>query len=186
LAIVFEIVKRSGGFIRVRSEVGKGSTFEVYFPETLQKPELHMTALSEWKLDPAAQGTVLLVEDEDALRAMARDALRLQGYSVLEASDGEEGLTVFEQSGRIVDLVVSDIVMPQLSGLDMVDRMRKTRPDVKVLFMSGYSDRIDEITNAHLAFVPKPFTPDQLLKAIREILPSGAAESAVPAQNPAN
>jgi two-component system cell cycle sensor histidine kinase/response regulator CckA len=185
LAIVYGIVKQCGGFISVVSEVGKGTTFEVCFPETLQKPELKMCGVPAWKLDGRGRGTVLLVEDEQALRAMARDALRLQGYSVLEAPDGEQGITVFERFGARVDLVVTDIVMPQLGGLDMVDRMRKIQPDIKVLFMSGYSDRIDEITNTNLAFVPKPFTPDQLLKAIREILPLENSGSPLTAQSPA-
>ena len=186
LAIVFGIVKQCGGFLTVRSQVGKGTTFDVFLPETLQKPDFQTCAVPAWKLDGRGQGTVLLVEDEQALRAMARDALRLQGYSVLEAADGEQGISVFERCGAKVDLVVSDIVMPQLGGLDMVDRMRKVRPDLKVLFMSGYSDRIDEVTNANLAFVPKPFTPDQLLKAIREILPCKSLDVALTAQNPSN
>lgn len=184
LAIVFGIVKQCGGFITVRSEVGKGTTFEVFLPETMQKPDYQSTAVPAWTLDGGGQGyTVLLVEDEQALRAMARDALRMQGYSVLEAADGEQGISIFERCGAKIDLVVSDIVMPQLGGLDMLDRMRKLRPDLKVLFMSGYSDRIDEITNANLAFVPKPFTPDQLLKAIRDILPSNTAFGAFSGQN---
>lgn len=186
LAIVYGIVKQCGGFIRVHSEIDRGTTFEVFLPETLQKPDLQMCAVPAWKFDGRGHGTILLVEDEHALRAMARDALRLQGYSVLEASDGDQGLSVFERCGGRVDLVVSDIVMPQLGGLDMVDRMRKIRPDIKVLFMSGYSDRIDEITNANLAFVPKPFTPDQLLKAIREILPAETVDGAMSAQSPVN
>ena len=186
LAIVYGIIKQCGGFIQVRSEIDKGTTFEVFLPETLQKPDLQMSAVAAWKFDGRGRGTILLVEDEQALRAMARDALRLQGYVVLEASDGYQGLNVFEGSGGRVDLVVSDIVMPQLGGLDMVDRMRKIRPDMKVLFMSGYSDRIDEITNANLAFVPKPFTPDQLLKAIREILPTETISDVIPARSPVN
>ncbi|MGH9523389.1 MAG: response regulator, partial [Terriglobales bacterium] len=186
LAIVFGIVKQCGGFIRVQSAMAKGTTFEIFLPETLERPDLQMCAVQAWKLDRRAQGTILLVEDEQALRSMARDALRLQGYSVLEASDGEEGISVFERCEAKVDLIVSDIVMPQLGGLDMVNRIRKTRPDIKVLFMSGYSDRIDEVTNGNLAFVPKPFTPDQLLKAIREVIPSDAASSAITAHSPAN
>lgn len=186
LAIVFGIVKQCGGFIRVQSEIDKGTSFEVFLPVTMQKPDAQMCAVPVWKFDGRGRGTILLVEDEQALRAMARDALRLQGYSVLEASDGDQGLSVFERCGGRVDLVVCDIIMPQLGGLDMVDRMRKSRPDIKVLFMSGYSDRIDEIMNANLAFVPKPFTPDQLLKAIREILPTGAVGDALSAQSPVN
>ena len=186
LAIVFGIVKQSGGFMRVKSELGKGSTFEVYLPETLQKPELQMSATAAWKLDTRAQGTILLVEDEEALRAIARDSLRLQGYTVMEASDGEEGLAVFQKAGGAFDLVISDIVMPRLSGLDMVERMRKARPGLKVLFMSGYSDRIDEITNLDLEFLPKPFAPDQLLKAVREVLPAESASASLPAPMPSN
>ena len=119
------------------------------------------------------EGTVLVVEDEEALRAIARDSLRLQGYTVLEATHGAEGLSVFQQVGGKFDLVLSDLVMPQLNGIDMVEKMRKVSPELKVLFMSGYSDRIDEVTNANFDFLPKPFTPDQLLKAVRAILAQG-------------
>ncbi len=173
LAIVFGIVKQTGGFLRVASELGKGTTFQIFFPETLKKPDLQMTACPAWKLEPRGEGTILVVEDEEALRAIARDALRLQGYTVLEASQGVEGLAVFQRTGGNVDLVLSDVVMPQLNGLDMAERMRKVRPELKVLFMSGYSDRIDEVTSPAFDFLPKPFTPDQLLKGVRAILALG-------------
>jgi signal transduction histidine kinase/ActR/RegA family two-component response regulator len=174
LAIVCGIVKQSGGFITLSSELGRGTTFDIFLPET----ERSAAAVLPERVaaSPVARGieTVLLVEDEDALRALGREALRMHGYNVLEAANGREAVEIFSAHAKSVNVVVSDVVMPLLSGVDLVEKLRARVPDLKVLFISGYTDRTDDIEQSGFRLLQKPFSPDQLVKAVTETLRNSA------------
>ena len=179
LAMVYGIVQQSGGRIEVESEPGRGSTFRVYLPLTHESAAAPAPRPSS---AGAAGGTetVLLVEDEEAVRQLARRTLQAQGYNVLEANDGVAALTVCQRHLPSIDLVVTDVVMPQLSGVDLVQRLRTVRPQLKVLYMSGYTDSTVvrhgmEASEAH--YLQKPFTPDHLTQKVRQLLDQTAARN---------
>jgi two-component system cell cycle sensor histidine kinase/response regulator CckA len=171
LTTVYGIVQGAGGHIAVQSEVGRGSTFRVYLPrvEAQVTPEvLDVPA-------PLARAveTILLVEDEDAVRALAESVLRRQGYTVLCAANGGEALLICERPHVHVDLIITDVVMPQLSGPDLIRRLKLLRPALKVLYVSGYTSgalQHAEATASGAAFLQKPFTPQALLRKAREVL----------------
>jgi len=171
LSTVYGIVKQSGGFIFAESEVGKGTRFSIYFP-VYHGP---MPNVAPPKPDEPVKwsggGRILLVEDEESVRAVAERALTRQGYEVTVASDGEEGLE-FVRLGRRYDLVISDVVMPVMDGPAMAREIRELAPAMPVLFMSGYAEeqlrnQID-ITNMH--FLPKPFSVQQITDKVREVM----------------
>ena len=179
LSTVYGIVRQTGGFVGVDSLVGKGSTFTVYLPlfdnsdgsaiET--KPE----EVRDDKPGPdlTGAGTILLVEDEDAVRLFSARALRNKGYSILEARSGEEALEVLAKEGDKVDLIVSDVVMPQMDGPTMYKHMREKWPNIKVVFVSGYTeDRLREQfkSGETIYFLPKPFTLKQLASKVKEVM----------------
>ncbi|HVI24201.1 MAG TPA: PAS domain S-box protein, partial [Myxococcales bacterium] len=174
LATVYGIVKQSGGYIRATSCVGKGSTFEIYLPET---PEMADTATDRSAVATGSgKGeTILLVEDEELVRVAARRALLHSGFQVLEATNGVHALKVYGVAR--VDLVITDLVMPEMGGRELATRLRQHDPDVKVLFTSGYTDdptiRGGD-TFAGISFLPKPFTPESLGRKAREVLDGGA------------
>jgi CheY-like chemotaxis protein len=172
LATVYGIVKQSGGYIWVYSEPGHGTSFKVYFPptESLLAPRAGRQGtdganVSGWE-------TVLLVEDEDAVRALAREVLRRHGYVVLEARHGVDALRTAERHPDPIHLLITDVVMPHLSGRDLAERLAPLRPGMKVLFMSGYTDQA--VMHRHLtpgaAFLQKPFTPEIFARKVRRIL----------------
>src|SRR3954468_19762257 len=174
LATVYGIVKQSGGYIRATSCVGKGSTFEIYLPET---PEMADTA-TDWSAFATGSGkgeTILLVEDEELVRVAARRALLHSGFQVLEATNGVHALKVYGVAR--VDLVITDLVMPEMGGRELATRLRQHDPDVKVLFTSGYTDdptiRGGDVF-AGISFLAKPFTPESLGRKAREVLDGGA------------
>ncbi len=177
LSTVYGIVKQTGGYIYADSVVGKGTTFRVYLPRHVVTKE-ELAALKEGPKKEATRdltgtGRVLLVEDEDAVRNFAARALARQGYEVLEAASGLEALEVMEREEGRIDLVVSDVIMPEMDGPTMLKEMRKTRPDLKIIFVSGYSDdafkkSLDE--NEVYAFLPKPFTLPQIAAKVKEQL----------------
>ncbi len=178
LAIVCGIVKQSGGFITLTSEPGRGTTFEVFFPEAEKAiPAITPEAVAARPVMKASE-TVLFVEDEDALRALGREALRMHGYSVLEAGNGRDALDVFAGHAYQVDVVVTDVVMPQLSGVDLIEKLRAKVPNLKVLFISGYTDRTDDIERSGFRLLQKPFTPEQLVKAVGETIRNGVPAAA--------
>jgi len=173
LSTVYGIVKQSGGFIFADSEVGRGTKFTVYLPvyhaapgESLGKA-VKVEEVREW----SGGGNVLLVEDEDMVRAVAERALTRAGYSVTPASDGDEGLEIV-RSGAQFDLIVSDVVMPALDGPSMVREIRKLNPQMPVLFMSGYAEEQlrKEIDITDVQFLPKPFTVQQITEKVGAVL----------------
>jgi len=173
LSMVHGIVRQHGGAIHVRSVVGGGTTFEIYLPQVETAAETG--AADDAGAPPPATGqeTILLVEDEADVRALAREVLERQGYSVVEASDGAQAVAVYEKEGARIDLILTDVVMPRMSGREMVDRVRATRPDMRVLYMSGYTgDAIVRhgVLDASLLLLGKPFTPVALIAKVREVL----------------
>jgi len=193
LSTVYGTVKQSGGHISVESEPGRGSTFSVYLPrvaapvpaaEPRRPLEAAATApaapSTEMHLAPGHGETILLVEDAQRVRAVVREILEMSGYVVLEARHGAEALEVSNQHAGPIHLMVTDVVMPQMSGRELAQRLATLRPDLKVLYMSGYTD--DAIVRhgvlaSGIAFLSKPFTPDALALKVRELLdgtPAGA------------
>jgi len=172
LAIVYGIVKQSGGEIFVDSRPGEGTVFTVYLPRASGFPEARTFPLP---LPPkTAQGeTILLVEDEQAVRRLVRDMLVRNGYRVLEAEGGERALQLFERHRRDVDLLLTDVVMPEMNGRELAARLLERRPDLKVVYMSGYTgDAIDGSGGLEpgAILIQKPFTPRTLLRRVREAL----------------
>ena len=173
LATVYGIVKQSGGHVAAYSEVGRGTTFKVYLPAVTGTVE-HGAGPAE-ESAPAARGTetVLLVEDNREVRGIGRRILLAQGYTVLEAGDAQAAITLAAQHAGAIHIVVTDVVMPGLSGREMVERLRVARPDLKVLFTSGYTDDAvvrHGILRPGVAFLQKPFTRDALISKMRQAL----------------
>lgn len=172
LATVYGIVKQCGGTITVESELGAGTTFFVYLPvahDVAPRP----SGVHERRSSPSAGETILLVEDEDTVRHLARRVLESQGYTVLEAINGDDALRMAADYGGVIDLLVSDVVMPELGGRLLAERLIATRPETEVLFVSGYTD--DEILRRGLLergqrFLRKPFTGTSLAHEVRTVL----------------
>jgi two-component system, cell cycle sensor histidine kinase and response regulator CckA len=169
LSTVYGIVKQSGGTITIRSEVGKGSLFTIYLPAT-SKPAERMADAS--KPRPTASGKILLVEDEPAVRTLVGQLLQMGGYDVIEAAHGFEALQKIDTLLNPPDLVLTDVVMPQMSGIDLIHQVRQRHPNIKVLYMSGYSDHhaLKQNVLTGTAFLQKPFTPVGLTEAVRHAI----------------
>ncbi|MGO4572287.1 cell cycle histidine kinase CckA [Microvirga sp. 2TAF3] len=178
LSTVFGIIKQSGGFIDVDSQVGQGTTFRIYLPRYIpEAQEVPEEAKAEEARKPAAdmtgQGTILLVEDEDPVRAVNARALTARGYTVLEAASGVEALQVIEERGAPVDLVVSDVVMPEMDGPTLLGELRKLYPDLQVIFVSGYAEdafRKNLPEGEEFNFLPKPFSLRQLVETVKQAM----------------
>jgi CheY-like chemotaxis protein len=171
LATVYGIVKQSGGYIWLRSEAGRGSVFEIYLPVVGGTPSGR--PLHDSMPVAVAGETILLVEDEADVRSILSRVLREQGYLVLEAPHGRAALELAAEPGRRVDLVVADVVMPQMLGKELVERNTATRPDIRVLYMTGYAQPVlasQGTLDADVALIEKPFTKSQLLTALRHRL----------------
>jgi len=171
LATVFGIVTQAGGNIWVYSEPGKGTTFKVYLPCTdeVEEPEVSRSTASSFN----GTETILIAEDEEQLRNAVRRALERQGFSVLVACSGPEAIELCERHAGKIALLLTDIVMPGMSGRELVDRLAPLRPSLKVLYMSGYTETVladPAISDARMAFLPKPFTPESLLRKVRETI----------------
>ncbi|TGS15957.1 PAS domain-containing sensor histidine kinase [Mesorhizobium sp. M2E.F.Ca.ET.209.01.1.1] len=186
LSMVYGIIKQTGGFIFCDSEVGKGTVFRIFLPrhiaEAKKQPEPGEAPAAAAPAKPAdtakdlsGSATVLLVEDEDAVRMGGVRALTSRGYTVHEASSGVEALEVFEALGGKVDIVVSDVVMPEMDGPTLLGELRKRQPDIKFVFVSGYAEDAfakNLPADAHFGFLPKPFSLKQLATIVKDVLES--------------
>ncbi len=172
LSTVYGIVKQNSGFVWIYSEPGQGSTFKVYLPKVrrdVEAEEKERTPVV--KLDGSE--TVLVVEDDDSIRNLSRKALQQRGYRVLVAENGEDAFRVSEEHGGSIQLMITDVVMPKMSGKETAERFQPLHPQMKVIYMSGYTD--DAIVHhgvlaAGLNFIEKPFTPEGLARKVREVL----------------
>jgi two-component system, cell cycle sensor histidine kinase and response regulator CckA len=174
LATVYGIVKQTGGFITVDSEVGKGTSFHIYLPR--HRGEAITTAVEPERAPPrdiTGQDTILLVEDEEAVRSFAARALKLRGYNVLEAAGGEEALEIVKSSTATIHLLITDVVMPNMDGPTLVRAVKRLRPDMAIIFMSGYAEeafRRNDEKAEDLHFLPKPFGLKQLAAKVKDVL----------------
>ena len=188
LSTVYGIVKQTGGFIYVDSEAGKGTSFRIFLPRHHAEQEVQPEAAANGaaKEQPAeakraadltGQGTILLVEDEEGLRSLNARGLRSRGYSVIEASNGIEAMEALEQKNGAVDLVVSDVVMPEMDGPTLLKAMRARNPELKIIFVSGYAeDAFDKSVlrdDEQFAFLPKPFALSALVEKVKQTMAPG-------------
>ncbi|MBZ9988481.1 response regulator [Mesorhizobium sp. BH1-1-5] len=188
LSMVYGIIKQTGGFIFCDSEVGKGTVFRIFLPRHIAEVKKQAepgeapataaavpTKQADTAKDLSGSATVLLVEDEDAVRMGGVRALTSRGYTVHEASSGVEALEVFEALGGKVDIIVSDVVMPEMDGPTLLGELRKRQPDIKFVFVSGYAEDAfakNLPADAHFGFLPKPFSLKQLATIVKDVLES--------------
>ncbi len=168
LSTVYGIVRQSGGHIHVDSERGRGSRFTIYFPAVSDAAESPRpeTVLTD---GPIGRETLLLVEDDPMVRSLAVEALKLKGYSVLDAGDGREAMALAQKAGPI-DLLITDVVMPRMTGRELADRLRASAPSLRVLFMSGYPGSLGEQLGRNIDLLEKPFTSLTLVSRVRQAL----------------
>ena len=172
LAVVFGIIRQHGGFIDVESSVGSGTTFKIYLPveaETISND----TSVAAPLTDVRGSETILVVEDEDRVRTLAREILERAGYSVLDAHDGQEGMSIIESQGGTISLVLLDVVMPRMGGPEMYDRLRNAGFQMPVLFSSGYAAdgvHTDFVLNEGIELLQKPYGAKVLLQRVRQSL----------------
>ncbi|HVJ20534.1 MAG TPA: PAS domain S-box protein [Polyangiaceae bacterium] len=172
LAMVYGFVKQSGGQVEVYSEPAHGTTFKVYLPLSEESPALSRQPSASLKM-PVGTETVLLVEDEDAVRLLSKLVLGSHGYVVLDARDGQEALQIAEGHPGTIHILVTDMVMPKMGGLRLAELLTKARPNLKVLFMSGYTENTAlprEGRAGQMAFLQKPFSPMNLVRNVRALL----------------
>jgi two-component system, cell cycle sensor histidine kinase and response regulator CckA len=183
LSTVYGIVKQTGGFIYVDSEADKGTSFHIFLPRHHPEQEVQPDAANgaakespaeaKPRADLTGQGTILLVEDEEGLRSLNARGLRSRGYSVIEASNGIEALEALEERDGAVDLVVSDVVMPEMDGPTLLREMRTRNPNLKIIFVSGYAEEAFDKSlpeNEQFAFLPKPFALSALVAKVKETM----------------
>ncbi len=168
LATVYGIVKQSDGYISVESAPGQGTTFRIYLPQVAAEA----SAPAQAETPPRVTGseTILLVEDEESVRRLARAFLENRGYTVLEARDGAHAIELCERQSQLIHLMVTDVVMPKMSGHELAQRVAPLRPDMRVLFVSGYTGDSLAQLGPSAAFLEKPFGPGDLVKKVRQIL----------------
>jgi two-component system cell cycle sensor histidine kinase/response regulator CckA len=185
LSTVYGIVKQTGGFVYVDSEAGQGTSFRIFLPRHHAEQDLPEAASDGAVKEPAepkraadltGQGTILLVEDEEGLRSLNARGLRSRGYSVIEASNGIEAMEALEQKDGAVDLVVSDVVMPEMDGPTLLREMRTRNPNLKIIFVSGYAEDAFEKSlpeNEQFAFLAKPFALSALVEKVKQTMAPG-------------
>ncbi len=183
LAVSYAIIERAGGDIEVRTEPGKGTTFEISLRRSLEPTVAEESGQADGQdglSAPAAQRTVLLIEDELPLRGLLADLLTRKGFHVLTAGDGEGAVEIAKGLSGSLDLIVSDVMLPGVSGPEAVKAIRRAgRPDVRVLYVSGYAeDRIapGELESDLASFLSKPFKPAELVMAVNAIMSDAVAE----------
>ncbi|MGC2390327.1 MAG: response regulator, partial [Candidatus Acidiferrum sp.] len=174
LSTVYGIVKQSGGYIWVYSEPGKGTTFKVYLPRVTDQAESQLQAV---EVPGAGKGseTILLVEDEEAVRELASRILSAKGYSVVAAKSTHEAEQFIAKHPGRIHLLLTDIIMPGVSGRELAKRITARHPKTRVLYMSGYTDNVlaqGGVLEAGLSFLQKPFTPGALIQKVRDVLDS--------------
>jgi two-component system cell cycle sensor histidine kinase/response regulator CckA len=171
LSTVYGIVNQSGGTIWVYSELGQGTTFKVYLPVVSEPVETEIKTTAPESLQ--GRETVLLVEDEEMVRKLSREILEMNGYRVLSAANGEEACHVCDSYIGEIHLMITDVVMPQMSGRELAEHVVKQRPEILVLYMSGYTDDAivrHGVLDDSMPFLQKPFTPDSFARKVRELL----------------
>jgi signal transduction histidine kinase/CheY-like chemotaxis protein len=177
LSTIHGIVVQSGGHIEVYSEEGRGTTFKIYLPRVHDPLEVAPEPATAPQAMAPAHATILVAEDDDAIRRVVREALEQRGYTVLEAGDGSEGLAQLQPGRPPVDLLITDVVMPRMGGADLVAEVERQRPDLPVLFVSGYTDRAlvhQGWRRPGTAFLQKPFTLEALAAKVRQVLDAAA------------
>jgi two-component system, cell cycle sensor histidine kinase and response regulator CckA len=158
----------------VYSEVGQGTSFKVYLPRVDEDVQTPVRTTSKAEVFRGTE-TILLIEDDDRLRQLAHEVFKLHGYQVLVAANGGSALLICERHPGAIELLVTDVVMPEMGGIEAAERLVQLRPAMKVLFMSGYTDNaiIDQgVLNDGINFIQKPFTPDALARKVREVIDS--------------
>jgi two-component system, cell cycle sensor histidine kinase and response regulator CckA len=176
LATVYGIVKQSGGYVWVYSEPGRGTTFKIYLPRVFEASERGAPA-SLYPAGLRGTETVLLVEDDEELRKMTAEVLRRFGFDVMQVSSAEDALDLVETCGKPIHIVLTDLVLPRLTGRDLADQLAVTRPKIRVVFMSGYADQAAQhlgLLEVDQPFLSKPFTPDLLVRKLRDVLDAPA------------
>ena len=171
LSTVYGIVKQSDGYITAESRPGKGATFRVFLPRWDGRSESHLVATSPSGV-VGGKETVLLVEDDEMVRGYMRATLSSGGYTLLTAADGVEAIALLERRDRPIDLIVTDVIMPKMGGKELSDWLATNRPEVKVLFVSGYVDNelhLGQLVGRSEAYLQKPFTPEALLRTVRKL-----------------
>jgi hypothetical protein len=172
LATVYGVVKQSGGFIWVYSEVGRGSTFKIYLPR-VDQPVDRVGPVPAAAEAPRGTATILLTEDEQDVREVAREFLESGGYTVIEARDGAEALGLVEKHKGAINLLITDMVMPRMTGLELAARLKESQPGLRILYMSGYSERAVEESmqpDPAIRLLSKPFSRGALLRTVHELL----------------
>ncbi len=172
LSTVYGIVKQSGGDIWVYSEPGRGTTFKIYLP-LMSQPANAQGTVAVHTAPGRGSETVLLVEDEQCVRELVKEVLAKQGYRVLTAGDGVDGLALSESETRMIDLLLTDVVMPKMSGRQLAESLLSVNPKLKVLYMSGYTDNAilqNGILEPDTKFIQKPFSPESIARKVREVL----------------
>jgi two-component system cell cycle sensor histidine kinase/response regulator CckA len=173
LSTVYGIVKQSGGYIAVDSSQNAGTNFTLLLPRVFEPSEAVVPATTPDAPTGTSRGTVLLVEDEAAVREATKRMLRKYGFEVIEAKHGQDALLLWDREGDTVDVVLTDVVMPAMGGAELARTLRERRPDLRVVFMSGYTQGTLELSSmdeAATRFLPKPFTADQLVGTLRELI----------------
>jgi CheY-like chemotaxis protein len=186
LATVYGIIKQHQGWIEVASQVGQGTTFKVYFPAVAGPVSVNPSSTPDTETVSGGEETILLVEDEPALRALAREVLETYHYRIIEAGSGVEALRVWDQEDGRIDLLLTDMVMPEgMTGRDLANQLKKRKPELKVIFTSGYSAEAigGSQFQGETAFLSKPYLPSQLAQFVRKRLDTIAKRQPEPALN---
>ncbi|MCX8011949.1 MAG: response regulator, partial [Desulfobacterota bacterium] len=177
LSTIYGIVHQYEGYIEVETELGKGTTFKIYLPLFEEEPAEEPKSKKEFAPPPISDGreTILVAEDEDAVREVVKKILEGAGYKVIEASNGEEAIEQFEKNESEIDFLLLDVIMPKKNGKEVYQEIKKRKPDIKVLFITGYAAEVitqQAIIEEGLAVIPKPVLPPELLMKIKDVLTS--------------